>query len=236
MPNTKKKSKNQRLLPIVSLMAVLIISFFGWMQNRTGGNDSTPSFFGMIAAFSGILTGIIFFIKRDFRKSFQTIFFSIPLFVYFYQSFFSNIYLTEIGGTLINNPEPYVSAIFWITLGVLAIFMATKLRIKKLAIAVLTGFSGALVLLFGIYLLLDIVQGPTSLTSEVIYKRSQRFASGGYSLRSYTREYNLYVSNYSFLTKFRVNKMIYDEIDEGNRVEIKYYPRTKQLLSIRKTK
>lgn len=236
MPNTKKKSKNQRLLPIVSFIAVLSISFFGWMQYRIGGNDSTPSFFGMIAAFSGILTGIIFFVKRDFRKSFQTIFFSIPLFVYFYQSFFSNIYLTEINGVMINRPQPAVSAIFWLVVGVLATLIANRLRMKKRISSILICVVGVIVFLFGIYSLSDIAQGPVKLDSVVIAKRSLRFTSGGYSTRSFTREYSLYVLSGSSLIRFRVNKTVYDGIDEGNRVEIKYYPRTKQLLSIRKTK
>lgn len=234
MPNIKKHKGNQKFLPILSLILVLVIGLFGWIQYRAGGNDLTPSFLGMVASFCGILAGINFLVKKDLKKSFQTIFFSVPLVVYFYQSFFSNIYLTEINGVMINQPQPAVSAIFWLVVGVLATLIANRLRMKKRISSILICVVGVIVFLFGIYSLSDIAQGPVKLDSVVIAKRSLRFTSGGYSTRSFTREYSLYVLSGSSLIRFRVNKTVYDGIVEGGRVEIDYYPRTKQLESIRK--
>lgn len=234
MPNIKKYKGNQRFLPMLSLILVLVIGLFGWIQYRAGGNDSTPSFLGMVASFCGILAGINLLVKKDLKKSFQTIFFSVPLVVYFYQSFFSNIYLTEINGVMINQPQPAVSAIFWLVVGALATLIANRLRMKKRISSILICVVGVIAFLFGIYSLSDIAQGPVKLDSVIIAKRSLRFTSGGYSTRSFTREYSLYVLSGFSLIRFRVNKTVYDGIVEGGRVEIDYYPRTKQLESIRK--
>lgn len=199
-----------------------------WSDDRFG---TTASYYGVLIPVVGIFSGIILFLKKELLKATAATLFSIITFFYSYQSLFSGfINSDDKNGALINQPLPQASAIMAVSFGSLLIFMVYKKIIRRRLFTLIGGVMGVAMLIFGGLGLFDIARGSAIAVSEI----NDKFVR--HSGRSFWPYYHLEIPINSESVDFSVSQSIYEQLVQGDRVEVKYYLRSKQLQSIRKVK
>lgn len=202
-----------------------------WSDDRFG---TIASYYGVLISVVGIFSGIILFLKKELLKAIAATLFSIITFSYSYQSLFSGFNNVDRSGALINQPSPLTSALISVAWGCLSIIVVGKILYKKTVkdrlMKLIIIIFGIAMLVSGVLGLFDIARGPVIAVSEI----NDKFVR--HSGRSFWPYYHLKIPINSESVDFSVSQAIYEQLVQGDRVEVKYYPRSKQLQSIRKVK
>lgn len=210
---------------------IVIIPVMILLDNRF---VTVASYYGVIGSVIGIIAGITLFLKKEFLKAAAAFLFSITTFFYSYQSLFSGFNNIDKNGALIDRPSPLISALTWMTWGCLSIVAVSKIPHKKTVkdrlIKLTFGVFGMAMLVSGSFDLFDIARGPVTAVSEIKDKTLRHSGNSWYPY------YDLKIYIDPNINGFSVSQVIYNQVDKGDRVEVSYYPRSKQLKSIRKLK